>query len=322
MGQIQTYGGVSKQVLAMLRGRGVRTPWGTVNYPTSRSLYVRSTGPMDGDPKEIINGGDFYTSIAAALDHTRSNAGDQVIVLPGHAETISTADAWPNLKAGTNIVGWGQGNLRPSITWTAAAASVLFDRANCHISNFRFFMAGSTSSVTALTVAAPITVSAAGCGFHGIDAQVGVDNDQLVTKAITGTDGATELEITDTMFYGATTAECTTVLEILGSHNLRMENVHIQAATSSTTVGVMRLNATALLGGFVSGCTFINRKAASVHAVTGVASSAGVVQDCNFGILDNLTLVGWQTKGDFMFYRCQTVNLTGETGAATTVVST
>jgi hypothetical protein len=277
---------------------------------------------MDGDPKEIVNGGDFYSTVAAALDHARANAGDRVICLPGHSESIATADAWANLKAGTQIDCWGSGTLRPTFTWTAAGATVLFNVANVTLNNARCFLAGSTSSVTALTVAAPITVSAAGCEFNGCDFQVGVDADQIVTRAITGTDGATDLSFNGCTFYGATAAECTTVLEILGSHGLRMYDTVIQAATSSTTVGVMRLNATALLNGIVGGCTFINRKAASIHAVTGVAASAGVCHDTNFGILDNATLVGWQTKADWMFYRCQTVNLTGETGAATTVVST
>jgi hypothetical protein len=321
MGNVNTYGPVSSDVLAVLRGRGVRTPFGTINFPTSRSLYVRSTGPADGDPKEIVNGGDFYTTVAAALDHCRSGKGDQVIVLDGHTETVSTADAWPNLKPGTKIIGWGDGTNRPTVTFSAAAASILLNVANVSISNFIFNCAGNPSATTALTVAAPFTVSDAGCGFYGCDFQVGVDADQIVTKAITTTDAANRFSITDSHFYGATAAECTTVLEVLGSDDLRLENVHIQAATSSTTVGVMRLNATALLGGFVSQCSFINRKASSVHAVTGVASSAGVCQDTNFGILDNATLAGWVTKGDWMFFRCQTVNFTGETGAATTVVS-
>jgi len=182
-------------------------------------------------------------------------------------------------------------------------------------------LAGDPDSTTALTVAAPITVSAAGCGFHGCEFQVGVDADQIVTKAITGTDAANRLAFTDCHFYGATAAECTTVLEILGSNDFRMVNTHVQAATSSTTVGVMRLNATALLGGFVSGCSFINRKASSSHAVTGVASSAGICQDTNFGVLSTSGLIGWQTKADWHFYRCKTTNTTGEAGGETSTVS-
>lgn len=289
--------------------------------PTGRDVYVRSTQVSSGDPAWLQRA-TVYPTVASALSHCRSGFHDVVNVLPGHSESISTADHWANLVAGTRIVGWGRGTLRPNITWTAAAATVLLNVANASIENMNLYMAGDPASTTALTVAAPITVSAAGCALIDCFCQVGVDSDQIVTKAVTGTDAADYLEILGCHFYGATAAECTTVLEILGSDYLRIVNTHVQAATSSTTVGVMRLNATALLGGYVGKCSFINRKALSVHAVTGVASSAGVCEDTNFGILDNATLVGWQTKGDFMFYRCRTVNATGETGAETTVQST
>jgi len=318
---LSVYGGMPGQSIAVLRGMGIRTPFGSINFPTSRALYVRSTGHQDGDPKELITGKNLFLTVAAALDHVRAGLGDQVICLPGHAETISTADAWANLKAGTNIVCWGDGTLRPTFTYSAAAATILFNVANVHISNAIFYMAGDIASVTALTVAAPITVSAAGCGFHGCYFQVGVDGNQIVTKAITGTDAANHLSFTDCEFYGATAAECTTVLEILGSNDLRMKNTVVQAATSSTTVGVMRLNATALLGGLIDGCAFINRKALSVDAVTGVAASAGVCSNTLFGILDTATLAGWTTKADWMFHKCTTVNTTGEAGGETSTVS-
>jgi hypothetical protein len=323
MGNLSTYGGVSNQVLANLRGRGVRSPWGVTNYSTARALYVRSTGPVDGDPKEIINGGDFYTTVAAALDHCRTNQGDQVICLPGHTETISTADAWPNLKAGTSIVGWGSGTLRPTVTWSAAAATVLFNVANVNISNFIFNMAGDPSGSTALTVAAPITVSAAGCGFHGIDAIVGVDADQLCTKAITTTDAAKRLEITDSFFFGAASSQVTTVFEILGCDYMRLINAHVQATTASpTTIGVMRLNATALVGGYVEDCTFMNTGAAGTHAVTGVASSSGICRKTGFGVLQGTAnLDGWQTKASWQFFDCHTANAVGEASAPTTPVS-
>ena len=295
---------------------------GAVMHPGVRGMFVRSTGRADHDPQWLANSGRLFPTVAAALIEARSAKCDVVNVLPGHVETISTADHWADLVAGTKIVGWGTGTERPQITWNAATATILLNVANVNLIGLNLYMAGDPASTTALTVAAPITVSAAGCGFYDCFMHVGVDANQIVTKAITGTNAADYLTFSGCHMYGATAAECTTVLEILGSDFLRMYNTHIQAGTSSTTVGVMRLNATALLGGYVGNCSFVNRKALSVHAVTGVAASAGVCENTNFGILDNATLVGWETKADWMFYRCHTVNLTGETGAATTVVST
>lgn len=288
--------------------------------PGVRNIFVRSTGVRSEDASTLQKV-PVLPTVKAALSHCRSGYGDTIHVLPGHTETISTADYWANLRAGTRIIGYGHGTLRPQITYSASGATILLDVANVKIKNLAFYMAGSTSSSAALTVTAPITISAAGCEFEDCFFHVGVDADQKVTKAITTTDAADYLSFKRCDFYGATAAECTTVLEVLGSDYLHMEDCTVQAATSAVAVGVMRLNATALLGGVIKRCTFINRKALSEQAITGVAASAGVMEDCNFGILSTSGLVGFATKGDWHLYRCKTTNTTGEAGGEEATVS-
>jgi len=310
-----------------------RSPLGNFNAPIPNAYYVRSGGADGADERSLVTAKRMFTSVNAAcaqmvldqaanaIQPNTAGRGCTIVCLPGHTETVSAADFWSSLVAGTRIVGWGYGTMRPKFTYSAAAATILLNVADVGIQNCVFEMAGDPLATTALTVAAPITVSAAGCQFRDCHFQVGVDADQIVTKAITGTDAANNLEFHNCTFYGATAAECTTVLEILGSNSLRMFNTHVQAGTSATTVGVMRLNATAALDIVVDGCSFINRKALSVDAVTGVAASAGVVRNTLFGILDTATLAGWTTKADLMFHKCTTVNTTGEAGGETSTVS-
>src|SRR5687767_13634334 len=90
--------------------------------------FLRSTGPADYDPPELT--GRLHTTLNSALGQCRSGRGDTVIVLPGHSESISSADQMSNLVAGTRIIGAGSGNVRGTFTWTATGSTFLLDVAN------------------------------------------------------------------------------------------------------------------------------------------------------------------------------------------------
>lgn len=299
---------------------GLLTPLGLLLPPGGRVVaYVRSTGPQSGDSGEIKRR--VVTTLNKALSYCRSGMGDIVIVLPGHTENISTADAMSNLVAGTRIIGVGRGSAMPKLTWTAAAATFLLDVADVELSGFRLEMAGDPSGTTALSVAAPITVSAQGCAIRNCIIRTSVDADQLATIPITTTAAADEFTMENVHMFGATAGESTTGVRLVGADRFVMRNCRIQMATSSTTVGVVQCITTASTDILVENCTFQNRKAASVHAFTGLAAVSGVVRDCDFGILDNATLAGLVTPGDLQGFRNKTCNLAGEQGGETATVS-
>ncbi len=279
--------------------------------------YVRSTGVQTGDPEEIA--GPLYTSLNDALALCRSGFGDTVAVLPDHDEDITSADQMDNLVAGTRIIGIGHGTLKPKLTWTAAASTFLFDVANVRLENFQLQMAESTTG--GVTVAAPITVSAAGCAITDCDIYFGEDANDNVTIGITTTTAADNFSFLRNRCYGKTAAECTTFMRLVGADYFRMEDCVVQGATSSTTVGVVQFLTTASTFISMKNCTFQNNKASSVHAVTGMAGLTGTVEDCNFGILDNATLAGFETEGSAQFFGCRTANLAGEESAVKTPTS-
>lgn len=300
---------------------GLRTPFGLWLPPSGGKVaaYVRSTGPQSGDSEEIIS--KLVTTLNAGLIRCRANAGDIVVCLPGHSESISTADAMSNLVAGTRIIGLGRGTLRPKLTWTAAAATFLFDVANVELSGFWLEMAGDPAGTTALSVAAPITISAAGCAIRDCIIRTSVDADQLATIPITTTAAADDLTLEDLVMFGATAGESTTFVRLVGADRLIMRRCRLMGATSSTTVGVVQCITTASTDILVEDCAFQNRKAASVHAFTGLAAVSGIVRRCQFGILDNATLAGLVTPGDLQGFANRTANLAGEQGQETTVQS-
>lgn len=272
--------------------------------------YVRSTGPADGDPLDL--NAKLVTTLNAGLARCRANRGDTVVVLPGHAESIATADAMSSLVAGTTIMGIGSGTLRPTFTWTATGSTFLLDVANVKIINCILNMDPGSGSVT---VGAPITVSAAGCKFINCMGRFSTDANSKVTIGITTTAAADELGIHGCHFYGATAGECTTFLDLIGTDRLHITDTVIEGATSNVAVGIVRFATTASLNIKLERNTYINRKALSTAAVTGLAGVSGVSRDEHFAYLDTSSLTAWLTSAGLMtFHRPTVTNTTAETG--------
>jgi hypothetical protein len=267
----------------------------------------------------------FFTSVQLALNGCRSGRGDKIICLPGHTESIAAADAWSNLGSKTDIEVYcvPAGENTATFTWTAATSSILFDAASFRLRGARLFLAGADAAGSALTVAAPITVSAAGCAITDCWGKFGFDADQIVTVGITTTAAATRLRLERNHFIGATAAECTTFLDIIGVDGLYMADNVFEGATSAVGVGIVRFATTASLNIRCYRNAYINRKAASEAAVTGLAGVTGISHSELFHYLDNTGTTAWETsQGSMAFYNARTVNLAGEHGMLSTTVST
>lgn len=300
---------------------GFRSQLGAVLPPGGEVVaYVRSTGLQTREDKDIRKL--LCTSLNTALARCRANRGDVVIVLPGHAENISAADAMSSLVAGTRIIGVGRGTDRPKFTWTAAAATFLLDVENVELSGLRLEMAGDPAGTTALSVAAPITISAAGCAIRDCIIRTSVDADQLATIPITTTAAGDELTLENLHMFGATAGESTTLIQLVGADRLRMRDCHLMAATSAAAVGVVRFLTTASTDVMIEDCSFQNRKASSSSAVLGMAGATGIIRRCQFGILDDATLAGLTTPGSLQGFGNATANLAGEQGVPSTPLST
>ncbi len=299
---------------------GLRTAFGTLAPPGGRvAAYVRSTGAQSDEDLNISNM--LVTTLNAGLARCRSGMNDIVFVMPGHTESITSADAMSSLVAGTKIVGIGSGNTRPTFTWTAATATFLLDVNDVEIHNCRLLMAGSLTSSTALTVTAPMTITGVGCGLFNNEINIAVDADQLATIALTTTAAADYLRLVGNHVWGATTGEVTTAFDIIGADNLYMADNVFQGATSAVGVGIVRFATTASLYIRLLRNTYINKKAASTAAVTGLAGVSGVSRDEHFAYLDTTSLTAWLTSAGLMHFHRPTVsNAAGETG--TEVVGT
>jgi hypothetical protein len=279
--------------------------------------YVHSSGAAGLDllPSGMASPspGSFETTINAALAKCRSNRGDTVAVLPGHTESVSSADYFSGLgtKTGVSVVGMGYGTNRPTLTWTVAGSTMLFDAAGFRLSNFNLNLAGAHAAGSALTVAAPITVSASGCGINNCNILWGFDADQIVGTGIL-VSAADYFTFHDNWaLSNIAAAPTTTFMQVVDSDFLRMHRTTIQGSASATTVGPLQFVTTASLGIDLQYCVIRNQLASSIHAVTGMAANTGHAFKCGFGIMDNATAQGWVTPGQVQLIDCATSNDAG-----------
>ncbi len=300
---------------------GLQTEFGMLTPPGGRvAAYVRSGGPVDGDDPQVAKR--ILTTLNAGLAQCKSGHGDTVFMLPGHVENISSADQMSNLVAGTRIVGLGSGTLRPKLTWSAAAATFLLDVANVVLMNCILNMSPDSGTVT---VAAPITISAAGCAILGCQIRTSVDANSLSTIPLTTTAAADDFLFQGNEVYGATAGECTTALQLVGADRAKILDNTFSLATSAAAVGCIRFLTTASLDVKMFRNVVRNNKASSSQAITGLAGCSGEVDDLLMVVLSDATaaLTGaFSTPASFVFgMNCGVANTIAERAAAFGTVS-
>lgn len=79
-----------------------------------------------------------FSTIDYAIGRCLAGRGDIIFVMPGHAETITAADAINLDVAGVAIIGLGSGSLRPRIDFNNTAATVGVSASNTILKNLHF----------------------------------------------------------------------------------------------------------------------------------------------------------------------------------------
>lgn len=268
--------------------------------PSGNTFYVRGNGTtiteLDYDPPGLR--GQLSASVAKALTYCVANRGDVIYVLQGHTENLAVAGSWP-LVAGVKIIGRGAGPDRPVFTFSAAASTVLVNKANVTIANCRFLAAGPAGT-TAITVATAFVVSAAGFTFLRNDVEVGVDADQLCTNCITTTAGAKDMTLASNNFHGGVGSVVTTVLTTTGATDrLKILDNMIQAEVATAATGVLLdLSNAAMIECHILGNHLANNTASAKFVIKPHASSTGFVDGNRYYTGDGATapaVSAWST---------------------------
>ncbi len=109
-----------------------------VPITTGKYFFVCNATNMNGsDGNSGLTPAQPLATVDAAIGLCTASRGDVIIVMPGHAETV-TATSIAHDIAGVQIVGIGTGALRPTFTFGAAAATITVSAANGSWSNCRF----------------------------------------------------------------------------------------------------------------------------------------------------------------------------------------
>ena len=230
----------------------------------------------------------FFQSVQAALLPTRTGRGDKIIVLPGHTESIAIADAWSNLGTASDveIVGCGTGSNRPTFTWTTATSTVLFDQPNVKLRNCRLFLAGAHAAGSALTVAAPISITADGAEITDCEIAYGFQANRIVSIGITTTAAATRFNFSRNDVYAETIAvPTTTFLRLTGTDFFRMDDTRIIGPGSTTVIGPVQMLTTASLKIQINRSIIQSTTAASVNSFTTIAGCTGTINASTLAVL-------------------------------------
>lgn len=278
--------------------------------PMGHDYYVMTAaelGYLKGDLRSRA-----FTSVNAALNATTSGRYDRVFVCEGYSESIASANQWSNLKAGTRIIGLGRGSQRPQFLWTTATSTILMNVADVSIENCILGLEPTTGTVT---VAAPITVSAAGNAIVGCRINCGTDANNKVTIGITTTAGATDFVFDSNVVRGAAAATMTTFLRLVGLANPRITNNDIICGTTAAAVGPIQELTTACTGIDIGWNKVQNNATSSTACITmALASTTGWIYQnfCrNMTDASNAQIV--VTSGDVQLWDNKGVNNSNET---------
>lgn len=235
--------------------------------------FVNSVrGSNNNDGRDVLRPRKTWLS---AYNKCRANRGDIVCLLPGHAETYTTAAAMLLNIAGVRTYALGEGADRPTFTLaTAVAASINVTAANNMVVGIGGPDSGIIIDATGVdAITAALNVQAA--AFHFINNRVILANatNQAVLGILT-TAAADRMRLYGNRFEGTVDAGCSTAIRIVGGDNIEIVNNYINAAFT-TTLGCIENVTTDTTNILIDGNVLKNRTAASAKAFVLTATATG-----------------------------------------------
>jgi hypothetical protein len=170
--------------------------------PTTGSVfYVHSgTGSASNDGRSPSSA---LATVDQAVNKCTANKGDVILVMTGHAETISSATSLVLDVAGVSVIGLGSGNKRPTFTFaTATTAAIPVSADNISFKNCRI-IGNLDNIVTAFSLTTAKYFTLDGCEF--IDNSNALHFLSIVTVG-TGDNAADGLTVSNNSWFGLAVA--------------------------------------------------------------------------------------------------------------------
>lgn len=272
-----------------------RLPTATVLPPQGKVVaYVRATASVDDD--DIIANLRVST-LAAALTRCTAGRGDIIVVLPGHTESITTGTYLANLKANTQIIGYGTGTSIPTFTFSAVASQWLVAVAGVTFRGIQLNMGGAADTTLG------IDVTAADVTFQACEFITAESSTVRATTVMRLSSGANRFKLLDTVWRGTNGANgCVDGIIVNAAvTNCQFLRNTMMFGTTVVTVGNIRFATAAALEVYGAFNTIWNTTASSTACidydvtVTGVwaynnlATNDGGTAPASSGFLGTLT---------------------------------
>lgn len=222
------------------------------SYPAGNVWYVSSVSGASGN----VGTSPDYPMLDIATAHTAASAGDTIVLMRDHAETVTSLSI---TKASIRIIGTGIGTHMPQLTFAATDAQMVVSGANFYIEGVRF-----TVGIDAVVAAMSVT----GVGFWMNKCIWDINNGTMgMVLGILTAATATEFKVTNSRFLGPATNSGTTVTACI-KHEVG-EDFEISDCYFTGKMTQAILNATALLRGLITRNNFViatGTKAIAMHA--------------------------------------------------------
>lgn len=261
------------------------------------------------------------TTLDSAMSKCRSNRGDVIIALPGHAESVAAAAALPNAKAGVSVVGIGNDADRPTFSWTAAASQWAISVANVKFENVALNFAGTAAT----TVTKALAVTGAGFFLKGCQLLFGSGAAQKAAIGIEFATGADKCRVEDCEIWSDPVAAVTDHFLVANAISRFKFRRNFGSGGPAGANGILRF-AAAALDNLIDDNTIENTLAGanSTAVLVGFAGITGLAAYNAFSVQNNGTAAnqGIIVPGNLRVIQTFTSDEAGKSGIASPVVAT
>jgi hypothetical protein len=281
-------------------GGNVPLTTGTTFYVHSGTGHVSNAGTNAGAPLATID---------SAINLCTAGKGDQILVMPGHAESISGASTIVPDIAGISIIGLGTGRNRPVLSFTNTAGKITFSGANTLVRNI-VFAADVSAVVTGIAVtAADVTFDS--CEFNFVD----TGDDFAIMLLATS---VARLTVTDCVFIAENTAGCNAGIQFNACSNLTITNNRFEG---DYTTSVLNGVTAASTGVFIAYNLLRNSDTTAGVLLTTFTATTGLAAYNSGGTLYSTNITDVWANTNVLSIQNYVVNVVTETAGITPAVA-
>lgn len=303
MGDTNFPNGATSHGIPLIGSGRIPVTTGSYFWVDSGHLNASATGPGTiTHPRTTIDG---------AVNLCTANAGDVIIVAPGHSESITAATSLAVDVAGITIIGLGVGNNRPQLTFDNTAGRIPISAANVRISNL-IFMCSLAAVVSAVTVT--------GANAQIDNCEWNLDATGLEFLQMLDLDTADEAMIDNCRFVAENIAGCNTGIRIDVSPGATIRNCDFKGDYTTAVISGNAGSAAASVDLEVSNCKIENKDVTAGLLIDMHDDSTGVISD-NRGFTEFTTAPETALDpGDCLCCENYVVNAVNESGTIVPVL--